>query len=98
MSRISVTMIMLLVLALSAFCTDASTLSCCRKYTQTRIPMPLIRGFSIQSNKENCHLDAVIFHAHGGRNICTDPSKAWVMENIRKLRDKVEAIKRKRRN
>ncbi|KAA0718692.1 C-C motif chemokine 4 [Triplophysa tibetana] len=98
MSRISVATVILLVLALSAFCTDASALSCCRKYTQTRIHMSLIRGFSIQSNKEHCHLDAVIFHIYGGRNICTDPSKPWVTENIRKLREKVEAIKRKRRN
>ncbi|KAK2900564.1 hypothetical protein QQF64_015477 [Cirrhinus molitorella] len=95
MTRTSVTVIVLLVAALSVLCTDASALSCCRKYTKGQIPMAIIRGYSIQTITRNCHIDAVIFHTKGGRNVCTDPSKTWVMDNIRKLREKVQVISKK---
>uniref|UniRef100_A0A8C1VYN4 C-C motif chemokine n=1 Tax=Cyprinus carpio TaxID=7962 RepID=A0A8C1VYN4_CYPCA len=87
MTRISATVIVLLVAALSALCTDASALSCCRKYTKGQIPMAIIKGYSIQTMMRNCHIDAVIFHTKGGRNICTDPSKPWVMDSIHNSRD-----------
>uniref|UniRef100_A0A673N3G6 C-C motif chemokine n=1 Tax=Sinocyclocheilus rhinocerous TaxID=307959 RepID=A0A673N3G6_9TELE len=100
-----------MVAALSVLRTDASALckyislflsitfsfhySCCRKYTKGIISMTFIKGYSIQTMTRNCHIDAVIFHTYRGKNICTDPTKAWVMENIRKLREKVQVISRK---
>ncbi|XP_016419757.1 C-C motif chemokine 20a.3 [Sinocyclocheilus rhinocerous] len=95
MTRISASVIVLLVAALSVLCTDASALSCCRKYTKGQIPMAIIKGYSIQTMTRNCHIDAVIFHTKEGRNICTDPSKTWVMASIRKLRKEVQVISRK---
>ncbi|XP_043080557.1 C-C motif chemokine 20a.3 [Puntigrus tetrazona] len=95
MTRTSVTAMVLLVAALSVLCADASALSCCRKYTKGQIPMAIIKGYSIQTMTRNCHIDAVIFHTKGGRNVCTDPSKIWVMESIRKLKEKVQVISRK---
>uniref|UniRef100_A0A673MUT0 C-C motif chemokine n=2 Tax=Sinocyclocheilus rhinocerous TaxID=307959 RepID=A0A673MUT0_9TELE len=95
MTRISATVIVLMVAALSVLRTDASALSCCRKYTKGIISMTFIKGYSIQTMTRNCHIDAVIFHTYRGKNICTDPTKAWVMENIRKLREKVQVISRK---
>ncbi|KAI2667862.1 C-C motif chemokine 21 [Labeo rohita] len=102
MTRTSVTVIVLLVAALSVLCKDASALSCCRKYTRGKIPMSIIRGYSIQTIKRNCHIDAVMFlkkrtnqkmhpfltdsTQKEGRNICTDPSKPWVMDNIQELK------------
>ncbi|XP_055059404.1 C-C motif chemokine 20a.3 [Misgurnus anguillicaudatus] len=98
MARISVTS-MLMVLALSTLCADALAFSCCRKYTQRKINnISMIRGFSIQSMRENCHIDAVILHARRGLNICADPSKPWVTEIISQLRKKVEEIKKKHKN
>ncbi|KAK7159699.1 hypothetical protein R3I94_005898 [Phoxinus phoxinus] len=93
MTRASV--IVLMVVALSVLYTDASAGSCCRKYTKGIIHMTFIKGYSIQTITRNCHIDAVIFHTNRGKNICTDPSKAWVMGNIRKLREKVQAISKK---
>ncbi|XDV27962.1 hypothetical protein PO909_031403 [Leuciscus waleckii] len=95
MTRVSASVIMLMVVALSVLCTDASPLSCCRKYTKGMIKMTYIKGYSIQTITRHCHIDAVIFHTNGGKNICTDPSKGWVMEIIRKLREKVQAINKK---
>ncbi|XP_056116429.1 C-C motif chemokine 20a.3 [Rhinichthys klamathensis goyatoka] len=95
MTRVSASVIVLMVVALSVLCTDASPFSCCRKYTKGMIPMKFIKGYSIQTITRNCHIDAVIFHTNKGKNICTDPSKVWVMENIRKLREKVQAISKK---
>ncbi|XP_051985135.1 C-C motif chemokine 20a.3 [Xyrauchen texanus] len=96
MAQISTTTIILIITALSVICTDASALSCCRKYSKAVIRyMAVIKGYSIQTIKGKCNINAVIFHTNGGRNICTDPSKIWVMDNIRKLRDKVQAIRKK---
>ncbi|XP_067309399.1 C-C motif chemokine 20a.3 [Pseudorasbora parva] len=95
MTRVSATVIVLMVVALSVLCTDASALSCCRKYTKGVIPMAYIKGYSIQTMTRHCHIDAVILHTNRGKNICTDPSKSWVMESIRKLREKVQAINKK---
>ncbi|KAF4117698.1 C-C motif chemokine 20a.3 [Onychostoma macrolepis] len=95
MTQTSVTAIVLLVAALGVLHTDASALSCCRKYTKAQIPMAIIKGYSIQDVTRHCHIDAVIFHTIRGRNICTDPSKDWVMENVRVLRQKVQVINKK---
>ncbi|XP_051557604.1 C-C motif chemokine 20-like [Myxocyprinus asiaticus] len=95
MARISATTIVLIIVALGVLCTDASAMSCCRKYTKVVIPIAIIRGYSIQTIRGRCNIDAVIFHTNRGKNICTDPSKTWVMDNISKLREKVQAIKKK---
>ncbi|NP_001129726.1 C-C motif chemokine 20a.3 precursor [Danio rerio] len=95
MSRISACVMVLTIVALGLLCTDAAAVSCCRKYTKGMIPMSLIKGYSIQTITRSCHINAVIFHTNGGKNICTDPSKGWVMESIRKLREKVQAINKK---
>ncbi|XP_048020134.1 C-C motif chemokine 20a.3 [Megalobrama amblycephala] len=95
MTRVSAIVIVMMVVALSVLSADASALSCCRKYTKGNVPMHIIKGYSIQYMTRNCHINAVIFHTNGGRNICTDPTKAWVMESIRKLREKVQAISKK---
>ncbi|XP_051731872.1 C-C motif chemokine 20a.3 [Ctenopharyngodon idella] len=95
MTRVSAIVIVLMVVALSVFSADASALSCCRKYTKGKVPMHIIKGYSIQYMTRNCHINAVIFHTNGGKNICTDPTKDWVMDGIRKLRDKVQAISKK---
>ncbi|TRY69711.1 hypothetical protein DNTS_035398, partial [Danionella cerebrum] len=85
----------LTVVALGVICADASAFACCRRYTKGPIPMSVIKGYSIQSNTRHCNIDAVIFHTYKGKNVCTDPSKAWVMEIIRKLRDKAEEINKR---
>ncbi|XP_051990662.1 C-C motif chemokine 20-like [Xyrauchen texanus] len=95
MARISATTIMLIIAALSVLCTETSAMSCCRKYTKVEIPIAIIKGFSIQTIKGRCNINAVIFHTNRGKNICTDPSKSWVTDNISKLRKQVQAIKGK---
>ncbi|KAI4881431.1 hypothetical protein NFI96_014467 [Prochilodus magdalenae] len=60
--------------------------ACCRKYTKGEFPYKLIRGYSIQTVKRFCNIDAVIFHTSIGRNVCADPSQRWVMDNIQKLK------------
>ncbi|XP_037386747.1 C-C motif chemokine 20a.3 isoform X2 [Pygocentrus nattereri] len=60
--------------------------SCCRKYTKGEIPFTRIRGYSIQTVRTFCNIDAIIFHTSIGRNVCADPSQNWVMETIHKLK------------
>ncbi|XP_048020135.1 C-C motif chemokine 2-like [Megalobrama amblycephala] len=95
MTRVSAIVIVLMVVALSVLSADASALSCCRRYNKKgKVPMQIIKGYSIQDMR-NCHINAIIFHTNGGKNICTDPTKAWVIDSIRKLREKVQAISKK---
>ncbi|KAL6467892.1 hypothetical protein MHYP_G00235690 [Metynnis hypsauchen] len=96
MAQISGTALtLLLVLTVSLFCQNATALACCRKYTKGEIPFTRIRGYSIQTVRTFCNIDAIIFHTSIGRNVCADPSQNWVMETIRKLKDKVQALTKK---
>ncbi|KAL1280761.1 hypothetical protein QQF64_015361 [Cirrhinus molitorella] len=92
MTLTSLRVIVLLVAALSVLCTDASALSCCRKFTKRQIPLSLIRGFSVQTITLNCHTNAVIFHTRKGKNICADSSKTWVKDIMRNIRVKIEKL------
>ncbi|XP_035615392.1 C-C motif chemokine 20-like [Oncorhynchus keta] len=69
---------------------------CCTSYSQGRIDIPLIRGFSVQTVIDGCNIDAIIFHTVRGRFPCVDPTKGWVMKAVRKLRERAEQLKKKR--
>ncbi|XP_076838192.1 C-C motif chemokine 20a.3 [Brachyhypopomus gauderio] len=86
------TTLLLLSLLLGVFCQEAAGLACCRRYSKREVPFTHIRGYSIQTIKRNCNIDAVIFHTGSGRNICADPSLEWVMNSVWRLREKVQAL------
>ncbi|XP_066509076.1 C-C motif chemokine 20-like [Hoplias malabaricus] len=86
---------LLLVLTVSLCCQNATAFACCRKYTKGEIPFGIIRGYSIQTMRGVCNIDAIVFHTSIGRNVCADPAQSWVMESIRKLKEKVKALKKK---
>ncbi|KAL0966464.1 hypothetical protein UPYG_G00295590 [Umbra pygmaea] len=93
MPQMSAPVITLFVLvAVGLFAHSEAQQACCTSYTQRPMPIHLIRGYSIQTIKGRCNLNAIIFHLLKFRNVCVDPTKSWVMENIRKLREKAEEL------
>ncbi|XP_072525554.1 C-C motif chemokine 20-like [Salminus brasiliensis] len=91
------TLTLLLVLTVSLFCQETTALACCRKYSKGVLPFSHIRGYSIQTNKTVCKINAVIFHTSYGRNVCANPFQSWVMQSIRMLKEKVETLMTKKK-
>ncbi|XP_030629027.1 C-C motif chemokine 20a.3 isoform X1 [Chanos chanos] len=85
-----------LILSVCLFSQQASALACCRKYSRGELPIGLIRGYSIQTLRKICNIDAIIFHTPGGKNVCADPAKPWVMDRIRILRERAQALRNKK--
>ncbi|KAJ8011595.1 hypothetical protein DPEC_G00059880 [Dallia pectoralis] len=80
---------LLVVLAVGLFANSEAQQGCCMSYSSgRRIVINRIRGYSIQTMKQRCNINAIIFHLVNSRNVCVDPSQGWVMENIRNLREK----------
>ncbi|XP_029559713.1 C-C motif chemokine 20-like [Salmo trutta] len=103
MAQIRAPVIVLLVLlAVGLFTTEVSAAKrgfptgCCTRYSQGRIDIGLIRGFSIQTVTDECNIDAIIFHTVRGRFPCVDPTKGWVIKAVRMLRERAEGLNKKR--
>ncbi|XP_038859225.1 C-C motif chemokine 20-like [Salvelinus namaycush] len=103
MAQIRAPVIVLLVLlAVGLFAAKASAAKqgfptgCCTRYSQGRIDIGLIRGFSVQTVMDNCNIDAIIFHTVSGRFPCVDPTKGWVMKAVRKLRERAERLNKRK--
>uniref|UniRef100_A0A8C7HW83 Chemokine (C-C motif) ligand 20a, duplicate 3 n=1 Tax=Oncorhynchus kisutch TaxID=8019 RepID=A0A8C7HW83_ONCKI len=79
-----------------SFCSIGFPRGCCTSYSQGRMDIRLILGFSIQTVKDGCNIDAIIFHTVRGRFPCMDPTKGWVMKAVRKLRERAEQLNKKR--
>ncbi|XP_042184947.1 C-C motif chemokine 20-like [Oncorhynchus tshawytscha] len=103
MAQIRAPVIVLLVLlAVGLFAAEVSAAKqgfprgCCTSYSQGRMDIRLILGFSIQTVKDGCNIDAIIFHTGSGRFPCMDPTKGWVLKAVHKLRERAERLNKKR--
>ncbi|XP_018608919.1 C-C motif chemokine 2-like [Scleropages formosus] len=82
----------LLLLSVALLCTNAAA-ACCSRYVENEISIARINGYSIQTNRGRCHINAVIFHTIKGKDLCADPAQPWVMNRIKFLREKVKSMK-----
>ncbi|XP_062285005.1 C-C motif chemokine 20a.3 [Scomber scombrus] len=80
-----------LAICLLATNTSAVSHSCCRRYMKGRLRFTVIRGYSLQSVKEMCPINAIIFHTNNGK-VCTDPALSWVMDYVNRLRIKAQNV------
>ncbi|XP_018531692.1 C-C motif chemokine 20a.3 [Lates calcarifer] len=87
--RAPVIAITLLTVCLLATHTSAE---CCRKYMKSKIPFPVIRGYSVQDHREMCPINAIIFHTKRGRKACTDPALNWVMDYVNRLGKEAQIV------
>ncbi|XP_041120629.1 C-C motif chemokine 20-like [Polyodon spathula] len=86
------TMALLLTFNLFSEQVSAQYQDCCMSYSKKALPCPRIRGYSIQSVKDLCNIEAVVFHTIRGKNICADPSQEWVMDRIACLNNRVKRM------
>ncbi|XP_035026681.1 C-C motif chemokine 20a.3 [Hippoglossus stenolepis] len=92
--KAAVMVITLLTFCLLATETSAANYECCRGYMKFRLPFHAIRGYSVQTRKEMCPINAIIFHTKRGQ-ACTDPTLSWVMDYINRIRTKAEMVHNK---
>ncbi|EHB13293.1 C-C motif chemokine 3, partial [Heterocephalus glaber] len=57
--------------------------ACCFSYVAKKIPRPYLADYYETSSQ--CSQPGVIFVTKKGRQVCTDPSEAWVQEYINDL-------------
>ncbi|XP_060940932.1 C-C motif chemokine 20a.3 [Limanda limanda] len=89
--KAAVMVITLLTFCLLATETSAVNYECCRRYMKFKLPFGVIRGYSVQTRKEMCAINAIIFHTKKGL-ACADPTLGWVMEYIDRIRNKAQKV------
>ncbi|XP_034412001.1 C-C motif chemokine 20a.3 [Cyclopterus lumpus] len=67
---------------------------CCQNYMTTKIPFMRIKGYSVQTVTEMCHINAIIFHTKKGK-ACMNPALNWVMDFVNRLRNKAQMVHNK---
>ncbi|KAK6484015.1 eotaxin-like [Huso huso] len=73
-------------LAACTFATVGSIAKCdCLRLTDTVLRPRRIQGFHEQKKDGRCPVDAVVFTTIKGKKVCSDPTKIWVKEAIKKL-------------
>ncbi|XP_072288423.1 C-C motif chemokine 20-like [Eucyclogobius newberryi] len=85
---------------LSHLIVPAQSWSCCLKYRSTERPLPCKRllAYSIQTMKQNCDINAVIFHQTNGRFVCADPLAPQTqrgMKCVNQRRQQVKSVMKK---
>ncbi|KAM9845240.1 C-C motif chemokine 20a.3 [Aulostomus maculatus] len=89
---VAVKALLLLAICLMATNTSAAYNRCCRTYTRQKIPFGVIKGYSVQTVKEMCPINAIIFHVKRGK-ACSDPALDWVMDYVDRLRTKARKVR-----
>ncbi|XP_041127261.1 C-C motif chemokine 20-like [Polyodon spathula] len=87
-----VAMALLLTLNMFSEQVSAQYQDCCMSHSKKALPCRGIRGYSIQSVKDLCNIEAVVFHTIRGKNICADPAQKWVMDRITCLKNRVKGM------
>ncbi|KAK9539137.1 hypothetical protein VZT92_004264 [Zoarces viviparus] len=95
MASIKATVAVLTLLSACLLITNASGHhGCCRSYMTARIPFLKIKGYSVQTITETCHIHAIIFHTKKGK-ACMNPALNWVMQYIHRLGNKAQMVHNK---
>uniref|UniRef100_A0A3Q2DDH2 Chemokine interleukin-8-like domain-containing protein n=1 Tax=Cyprinodon variegatus TaxID=28743 RepID=A0A3Q2DDH2_CYPVA len=63
---------------------------CCTSYSNKVVHFHHIRGYRMQSNLENCHINAIIFYTTSNHEICANPKDEWVKDTLKRLRKPLE--------
>ncbi|XP_028648208.1 C-C motif chemokine 20-like [Erpetoichthys calabaricus] len=82
-----ISLLLLWILNVSAMYED-----CCVSYTRKQMKCHAMKGYSIQTSRDLCNIDAIIFYTKWGKQICADPSQQWVMDIINCLKHRVKLI------
>uniref|UniRef100_A0AAZ3QRF6 Chemokine interleukin-8-like domain-containing protein n=1 Tax=Oncorhynchus tshawytscha TaxID=74940 RepID=A0AAZ3QRF6_ONCTS len=61
-------------------------LYCCVEYQEKPIPNQQIKGYKLQSSKEVCNIDAIIFYTLKNKKVCATVKDEWVRKALARLR------------
>ncbi|XP_054452583.1 C-C motif chemokine 20a.3 [Anoplopoma fimbria] len=96
MVSIKASVVVLTLLSACLLATNVSAVyhGCCRHYTTNKIPFHKIKGYSVQTVTEMCHINSIIFHTRKGK-ACMNPAHNWVMDYVNRLRTKAQMVHNK---
>ncbi|TSO57302.1 C-C motif chemokine 20 [Bagarius yarrelli] len=60
--------------------------ACCIKYTRTPLDFKVIKGYAVQSSREVCRIDAIIFLTKSNKKVCASAEDEWVQKVLDQLR------------
>uniref|UniRef100_A0A4W5P7F4 Chemokine interleukin-8-like domain-containing protein n=1 Tax=Hucho hucho TaxID=62062 RepID=A0A4W5P7F4_9TELE len=60
-------------------------LYCCVEYQEKPVPYQWIKGYKLQSSKEVCNIDAVIFYILKNRKVCATVKDEWVRKALARI-------------
>nr|XP_015216548.1 PREDICTED: C-C motif chemokine 20-like [Lepisosteus oculatus] len=89
---ITVILFGLLTVNLLALHSEAAQGNCCLSYSKKPLPRHLIAGYTIQTVKYRCNIDAIVFHTVKGKSVCANPAEHWVMNRIEWLKEKANQL------
>ncbi|KAF1384002.1 hypothetical protein PFLUV_G00137710 [Perca fluviatilis] len=67
-----------------AHATNGPVVSCCLRWSITRVRLELIVDYTNQS-EGICPIRAVVFQTKSGKTICSDPNSGWAERAIQKV-------------
>ncbi|NXK46786.1 CCL4 protein, partial [Chauna torquata] len=86
-----VSAVVLALLLIAASCSQTSSApvgpdhpSCCFSYTSRKLPQRLVLRY--YSTSTSCSLPAVVFITKKGREVCANPSDAWVQSYLQNVK------------
>ncbi|XP_026170076.1 C-C motif chemokine 20 [Mastacembelus armatus] len=59
--------------------------SCCTQYHESPIPFKALQHYTVQDEKQNCNIKAIIFTTKKNRLVCANPDREWVQYAIGSL-------------
>ncbi|XP_051985267.1 C-C motif chemokine 20 [Xyrauchen texanus] len=65
--------------------------ACCVKYTRNPLPFGLIKGFIMQSSREVCRIDAIIFFTKH-KKVCASAEDEWVRAALSRLKARINKL------
>ncbi|XP_035644676.1 C-C motif chemokine 20-like [Oncorhynchus keta] len=60
-------------------------LYCCVEYQEKPVPDQQIKGYKLQSSKEVCNIDAIIFYTLKNKKVCATVKDEWVRKALARL-------------
>ncbi|KAK6302897.1 C-C motif chemokine 20 [Coregonus clupeaformis] len=67
-------------------------LYCCVEYQEKPVPYQQIKGYKLQSSKEVCNINAIIFYTLKNKKVCASVKDEWVRKALARLSFKLKKM------
>ncbi|XP_040911823.1 C-C motif chemokine 20 [Toxotes jaculatrix] len=72
---VCVSLLLVLLVALSE---SSPTKVCCTQYHEPRVPVRLLRYYTVQEITDFCNIRAIVFRTMKNKLLCANPQSEWV--------------------